>query len=96
MTKLYSISVVTKDGSFATKPEATIEAGLFTGMVAAARWAQKLLGTNIAWTEVTDRFVKGELVSTGERILVQFDDLPLAARDLLDDWVDGIDLAPTR
>jgi hypothetical protein len=87
MTKLYPISVATKDGSFAVKPAESIEAGLLDGMVAAANWAQKLMGTNVAWTEVTDRFVKGHMVANGERVIVFFDDLPFAVTEELDEWV---------
>jgi len=85
-TKLFAITVAYKDGAFHTKPEASIEAGLLGGMVQAQSWATvKNLGS-IAWTEITDRGVKGHFPN-GERIAVYFADLPMAAEDQITDWL---------
>jgi hypothetical protein len=87
MSKLYPITVSHKDGSFAATPEATIEAGLLNGMIEPQRWSLTTLRENIAWDTVTDRFVKGSTVRTGQRVLVMWDGLPMAAEDVLTDWV---------
>ncbi len=85
--KLYSISVSHADGAFYAKPEESIEAGLLNGMVEAQAWATKIGLGSIAWTEVTDRFVKGEVINTTKRVVVLWSDLPMAAEDELNDWV---------
>lgn len=83
----YAIKVDYRHGSFWATPAETIEAGLLNGMVEAARWSTKVNGANIAWTEVTDRFVKGEVVGSGERVVVMWSELPMAAEDNLVEWI---------
>jgi len=87
MTKLYPITVSHHDGSFYATAQDSIEAGLLGGMVEAQAWATRTNQGSIAWTEVTDRFVKGHLVISGQRILVLFSQLPMAAEDTLIDWL---------
>jgi uracil DNA glycosylase len=82
-----AILVSHRDGSFWATPGDTIEAGLLNGMVEAARWSTKVNHANIAWIEVTDRFVKGEVVGSNERIVVMWGDIPMAAEDELTDWI---------
>ena len=82
-----AILVSHKDGSFWATPEDTIEAGLLNGMIEAARWATRTFGSNIAWTEITDRFVKGHAVKGGERIVVLWAAIPQAVEDELAEWV---------
>lgn len=82
-----AITVSHPDGSFYATPGETIEAGLLNGMVEAAAWSQKVNKANISWIEVTDRFVKGFVVGTNERIVVMWDELPYAAEDSLIEWI---------
>lgn len=86
-TRSYAIKVHHRDGSFWATPEISIEAGLLNGMVMASRWSQRFLGANVAWTEITDRFVKGEVVGSNERMVVMWGDLPMAAEDNLIEWI---------
>jgi hypothetical protein len=82
-----AILVSHKDGSFWATPEATIEAGLLNGMIEASRWATKTGFGQIAWDQVTDRFVKGHAIATGERVVVMWAALPMACEDALTEWL---------
>jgi hypothetical protein len=86
-TKLYPILISHKDGSFWATPEASIEAGLLNGMVEAQRWANRTNQGSIFWTEITDRFVKGEFVASRDRIVVMWSELPFAVEEELNEWV---------
>jgi len=93
MTKLYSIEIINRDGGRWASPGDSIEAGLLNGMVEAQREATRTNRGSIAWSEVTDRFVKGHFVNTGERVLVRWSDLPFAVNEELDAWVDAQEVA---
>jgi len=82
-----AINVSHKDGAFWATPEDTIEAGLLNGMIEASRWAAKVGLGAVAWDQITDRFVKGHAIASGERIVVAWEGLPLAVEDELNDWI---------
>jgi len=75
------------DGSFYATPEDSIEAGLLNGMIEASRWAARTGLGAVAWDEITDRFVKGHAIASGERIYVAWAELPLAAEEALEAWL---------
>jgi hypothetical protein len=85
--RTYSIQISHRDGSFWARPGSSIEEGLLNGMVMASAWSTRFKGANVAWTEITDRFVKGEVVGSGERMVVMWGDLPMAAEDALIEWI---------
>ena len=83
----YPITVSHKDGSFYVTPAESIEAGLLDGMMHAQAWATRIGLGSIAWTEITDRFVKGEFVASKERVTVFWTNIPAAAEDTLTEWI---------
>lgn len=83
-----SIEILTRDAGYAANPEDTIEAGLLNGMIKAQF---DILKAQISWDEVTDRFVKGHVLATGERVLVRWTELPFAANEDLDAWLHEFD-----
>jgi hypothetical protein len=82
-----AILVSHRDGSFYATPEETIEAGLLNGMIEAQRFAARVGLGSVAWDQVTDRFVKGHAISSGQRLVVMWAALPMAVEDELADWI---------
>lgn len=94
MAKSYNTDILDIDGGRYGTPADSVEAALLNGMVDAQAEATRTRRGSIAWTEVTDRFAKGHYVNTGARVLVRWNELPFAANEELDAWLD--DVQPAR
>lgn len=87
MPKSYNTDILDADGGRYGNPADSIEAALLNGMVVAQAEATRTCRGSIAWTEITDRFVKGHYIATGARVLVRWTELPYAVNDELDNWL---------